>query len=300
MGIYGGTIRASEKDFVNEQEDRMECIGKKNFRDVYAISCVESYILAFLKNKGINISYLYCNSFISTNHVMNDIYIQGAKYADYEGIARIQDTAIELGILELKGVCCDNLEFLYKEEFEYLVGIKPESFSKIYGSQAWRDDHYVYVKKKSADEFYYLNDNPQHEMYLDVHKLKELYDDRYIYFRYVQYKIDKDTLLVKCLEQYKNEIQYIDCALPNIEYEVLRDMICLLRISRQRVRDFISEWRSPNAAWVDHINSVFTKIEYSRVRKRYTSDIFLKELDNIRADEVEIGQYLYDIKKELA
>lgn len=277
----------------------MGYINKKDINEVYSVSCVESYILAFLKKKGVNISYLYCNGFVSVDHLICDFSCNDITYADYRNVERIQDVAKEMGILDLKGAKNSSLDFINNESNEYLLEIKDEQFRKLYGHGAWRDDHYVYIKKKSEKEYFYLNDNPRHEMVIDSNYLFELYNQRYISFRYLGKNMDRDLAFYRSLMQYEKESAYTEYRIDILKYEVLRDIICMLRVSRKRVSDFIGEWEVPNNMWVERINNIFSKVEYSRVRKRYSSAIFFDELDNLRKDELEIGAYLYRIKERL-
>lgn len=71
-------------------------ITKREITEALALSCVESYFLAWLA-KRFDVSKLYGESFVPIGQVFDD-FAQGAKYEAYEGVPRIQETAEKAGI----------------------------------------------------------------------------------------------------------------------------------------------------------------------------------------------------------
>lgn len=268
----------------------MEQIEKKDFEKIYPISCVESYVLAYLKKRGVIVSDLYYNSFISVDHLIKDFCFNSHRYANYVEIERIQDTAVRIGILEMNGGYDKSVSFLKSKGNEFLLSIKKEYFKNVYGNQTWRDDHYVYIKSLNEEEYFYLNNNPLHDNIICLKEVYDLYNNRYIEFKQKNKGVvHRESLLTACLEKIQKEHEY-RCInkISSIEYENMRDLICMLRISRQRINNFLSEWMEPDPAWIDNVNSIFAKLEYSRIRKKYSSDIFISQLDILRSDEQEM------------
>lgn len=70
-------------------------ITKREITEALALSCVESYFLAWLA-KRFDVSKLYGESFVPIGQVFDD-FAQGAKYEAYEGVPRIQETAEKAG-----------------------------------------------------------------------------------------------------------------------------------------------------------------------------------------------------------
>lgn len=274
----------------------MDNLTKKDISEVYSVSCVERYVLAYLKKIGINIRLLYCNSYMSTDHLISDFTTKKETYANYGAMARIQDVASEFGIIVLEGRSEPNLDFLRQDDSEYLLEMKQGAFMSMYEKESWREDHFFYIKKKSDDTYLYLNDIPLQEKLIDINELTQLYNHRYIVFKYIKDQIGKDEAFMRFSDQYERENHFENCEIEHIEYETLRDLVCMLRISRKRTSDFLAQWKEPNPEWVNRVNNIFSKIEYSRVRKRYNSEIFLDEIDNLRRDEKEIGMYLQEIR----
>lgn len=277
----------------------MSILNKNDVNEVYSVSCVERYVLAYLRKLGVNISYLYCNSFLSVNHLISDFTSKEVTFANYSELSRIQDIAVEFKILELEGRKDSSLDFLHDNSFEYLLEMKPENFRNLYGKDAWREDHFFYIKQCEDGQYYYLNDNPLQDKIISADELMKLYNQRYVAFRYMENQIDKPSILSRFVEQYEREKLFNICTVEQINYEVLRDIISMLRISRKRVSDFISEWKEPNPEWIERVNSVFAKVEYSRVRKKFNPAIFFEEMDNFYQDEQEIGRYIQEINSNL-
>lgn len=274
----------------------MDALTKRDIGEVYSISCVERYVLAYLKKIGINVSLLYYNSYLSVNHLIRDFVTKNETYTNYGAISRIQDIAVELGILKLEGRKYPDLDFLLESDYEYLLEMKQEAFKQMYEKEAWREDHFFYLKRNANGTYIYLNDIPLQEKIIDSAELTQLYNQRYLAFKYTDKQIDKSDVFMRFCGQYEEESCFEHCLPEQIEYETLRDIICMLRISRKRVSDFIGQWKEPNLEWVERVNNIFSKVEYSRVRKKYDSGIFLNEKDNFLRDEKEIGKYLQEIK----
>ncbi len=270
----------------------MESLNKKELGEVYAISCVERYILAYLKKMEIDISLLYYNSYLSINHILSDFVLKNVSYVNYDVIPRIHDIAIESKVLNLYSELDSELSFMEDGVHEYLLEMKPEVYKQLYEKESWREDHFFYAKKYIDGTYLFLNDNPLQEKLIDVIEMKRLYNQRYLAFNCTGNQLDKDAALKKLSIQYEIESNFEKCMMGQIKYNVLRDILCMLRISRKRVSDFIGLWISPPIEWVDHVNRIFSKIEYSRVRQKYDPNIFTNEIDTFLRDEDEIGKYL--------
>lgn len=274
----------------------MNALTKADISEAYSISCVERYVLAYLKKMGINISMLYCNSYLSVDHLISDFLKKNASYINYNAMERIQDIAKEFEIITIEGKSDFDLDFLCRKDFEYVLEMNPDAFRRMYDKETWRDDHFFYAKKNADDTYLYLNDIPLQEKTIDVTELRMIYHHRYIAFRCINDRIESDRAVRRFCNQYEREQLFVKSAVEYMKYENLRDLICMLRISRKRTSDFIEQWEEPNPEWVNHVNNVFSKVEYARVRKRYHSEVFFNEIDAFRQDEKEIGMCLQKIK----
>lgn len=274
----------------------MDALNKKDIGIVYAVSCVERYVLAYLNKLGIDTSLLYYDSFCSVNHLINDFGNKNNSYVQYDAMKRIQDVAKELNILTIKGVVSEDLRFLDQKESEYLLEMNKDSFKDMYAKEAWREDHYFYIKKIDDEKYLYLNDIPLQEKVIDKSELKKLYNNRYLEIKRISDQIDKKKVLLKFCERYEQEKNMARVPVEQLEYEHLRDLLCMLRTSRRRTSDFISQWEEANPLWVNRVNSVFSKVEYSRVRKHFDPGLFWNEIEGFCQDEEEIGACLKKIQ----
>ena len=125
-------------------------ITKKDISETLALSCVESYFLAWLK-RYYDVSKLYGNSFVSLKQVFDD-FSHGAMYQNYCYIPRLQDVAEEYGIVTHEYFVCSAekaLEILKKQSDTelYLIRVNTAFFTD-YKRASWREDHYICVNEK--------------------------------------------------------------------------------------------------------------------------------------------------------
>ena len=85
-------------------------IEKKEISEALALSCVESYFLAWL-NKYYDVSELYGYSFISLKQAFDD-FAHGAMYQNYCYLPRLQDVAEEYGVVRHEYHSCSVKEAL--------------------------------------------------------------------------------------------------------------------------------------------------------------------------------------------
>ncbi len=153
-------------------------ITKREITEALALSCVESYFLAWLA-KRFDVSKLYGESFVPIGQVFDD-FAQGAKYEAYEGVPRIQETAEKAGIAahvysvfpmgvpgsrEKLAECLKN----QREEDLCLMHVN-EAFFAEYKRKAWREDHYICVDGSLC----WLNQYPLSEGRFTEERLKEV------------------------------------------------------------------------------------------------------------------------------
>ena len=125
-------------------------ISKREISETLALSCVESYFLAWLK-KYYDIIQLYGNSFISYNQVFKD-FSAGVLYQNYCFLQRLQDVAEDYGIVTHEYYACSSqkaIEILKNRSENDLCLIRVNSaFFTDNKRAAWREDHYICVNDR--------------------------------------------------------------------------------------------------------------------------------------------------------
>ena len=272
---------------------------KDSLDNVFALSCVENYILGYLKLSGINISLLYYDSYISIGQIIYDFFKQHSRFDSYYSIARIQDLAMQLGIIDLDSFKSNSL--LFSEGYEYLCCVKPEFLIKKYGMPSWRVDHYFYIKKWSSCILDIINDNPRDEFSLSMDEFMEIYKGEYIRFKCNNdIKFDNTFFLCRFLTRINDEYEYKYNVSDVLDIAKVRDAIGILKISRNRIEQFCANYMDITFLrdHVKKINELYAFTEYSRLKGCRNLSKIITYLDMINAnDQLIINQIKSNINK---
>ena len=269
----------------------MEAIRKEDFHGIYPISCVESYILAYLRRCGFPAYLLYYQSYLSADHILHDFLRENSVFTQYDPVRRLQDIAVDLGVLELKGTYSLQIPAFENSDRENLIAIREEPFFDMYGKNAWRYDHYIYIKRLDDTEYYYLNNNPLHVKVINHEELVNIYNDRYITFRYIpENAVDQSKLISDFITRFNDETNFkFNIEKYDMEsLEKVRDAIGILRIIRQRTYQFAEELGMSKFDWMKTANELYAQLEYMRIRHRYNPDILIKNLPILNQEEYEM------------
>lgn len=196
------------------------------------ISCVEAYYLAWLA-EFTDIRKLYVNSFAEADRVLRD-FSCGASYADYGGIARVQDEGERLGVTahilkDKLGVLGDGLNLIRVNKSFFKGLLVP-----------WRADHYIAVLQSENGEYGYINHYPLESGTMSREIMLSVYGGGML--TYVYLGEWRESLYAACksetLDKIKSRASF--AAMPALTPEALRDAIGILRISRQRIHMWLS------------------------------------------------------------
>ena len=203
-------------------------ISKKELSETLALSCVESYFLAWLQ-RYYDVSKLYGNSFISLKQAFDD-FSQGAMYQNYCYLPRLQDVAEEYGIVTHQYVSCSAKEALdilnrHAESDLDLIRVNTAFFTG-YKRSSWREDHYISINKNLE----WINQYPLSEGIFTWERFLEIYDSAVCTYKLNDTSGDLPDYVSLQIVTQNFEISKLPSTLESLE-----SAIGVLRISRKRL-----------------------------------------------------------------
>ncbi|MCM3038997.1 hypothetical protein M3201_04700 [Paenibacillus motobuensis] len=276
----------------------VENITRDDLDNLQSFSCVESYILAYLKKEKINITLLYYLSYIPYKELYNDFLFKEVEYAYFKKIPRIQDVAKEHNLIEVEWNDNINLtEIFENKEWDFLLGINSDYFYAKYNFYPWRKDHYVLIRQKNQNTYYYLNDNPRDESYITTSELHQIFNGETIKYRITgdTFSLEENKILKQfytnlAFEEKSNFIDTIDSILDDEHNIKIRDFLGVLRISRIRIERFISNFIDSNfmESYITEIKKLYTTCEYQRLRKKLDLNYIKEKIDELYIMDINI------------
>lgn len=262
-------------------------LSKEILEGLPAISCVENYILGYLKANNVDFELLFYKSYVDFYDIVYSFCIKNTKYIDDVLVERVQDIAKSLELIDIswknKLDLCDICE-----NFEWLIGVKPDAFEDLYGKKAWREDHYAYIKRLDSNNYYYLNDNPRDQKTITYDQLRNLHNGEGIRFSLLKSNLNRDELFEKSIalltsyETPKDNIAEIDSIVD------IRDAVGILRMTRTRMARFYSKFYEEDffGQHLFKINTLYAKLEYMRIRNKFDSKQAKAEIEQLYQEEL--------------
>ena len=206
-------------------------INKKEISEALALSCVESYFLAWL-GKYYDVSNLYGHSFISLKQAFDD-FSHGAIYENYYYLPRLQDVAEGYGVVKHEYHSCSiqkALELLKNQGDDNLCLIRVNTgFFTGYKREAWREDHYICVNKNLE----WINQYPLSEGAFTEKRFMEVYDGAVCI-----YKMNNSTLTLLDYATLQYTMQDFDIRELPRGLGALESALGILRVSRKRLERY--------------------------------------------------------------
>ena len=268
-------------------------INKKEISEALALSCVESYFLAWL-NRYYEVSNLYGNSFISLKQAFDD-FSHGAMYENYCYLPRLQDIAEEYGVVRHEYRACSAKEALnllrnQADDDLYLIRVNTAFFTG-YKRSSWREDHYICVNKNLE----WINQYPLSEGVFTEERFMEVYDGAVCI-----YKIEDKTVDLPNYVSLQYAMQDFGIQeLPN-GLGALESAIGVLRVSRKRLEQYYSANEVVRALLREEIICM-DKI-YFDVHLRRLQEIKKEEVDRVKAysDLYQKIVYIIEIERKIS
>ena len=252
-------------------------ITKKEISEALALSCVESYFAAWI-NRYIDVTKLYCKSFISFKKVFED-FSHGAIYQNYYSFPRLQDVAEEHGLSEHEYRACSAEKALTvlanSEEDELcLVRVSAEFFVGFKRS-SWREDHYICLDK----DLNWLNHYPLSSGIYNRDEFKKIYGGAICVYKIKDVSVPLPDYVSE--EFTKQDLSLIDfpSSLNNIE-----SAVGVLRVSRKRLEQFYrgnEKVRDLLRKENDYLDNVYFNIRRSLLKAKDKDAVDKKRLEVI-------------------
>lgn len=108
-------------------------------RETKGISCVEIFLLALLKRRGIDERFLYADSYMDIQDTVEAFLTKRHRYALYLGKPRLQSVAKQAGLIDL------SVNHDPREEigFDYSLYEVRSAYKEDGRFAPWREDHYL-------------------------------------------------------------------------------------------------------------------------------------------------------------
>ena len=268
-------------------------INKKEISEALALSCVESYFLAWI-NRYYEVSNLYGNSFISLKQVFDD-FSHGAMYQNYCYLPRLQDIAEEYGVVKHEYHACSAKEALellkvQADDDLYLIRVNTAFFTG-YKRSSWREDHYICVNRNLE----WINQYPLSEGGFTEKQFMEVYDGAVCV-----YKMEDGTVDLPDYVSWQYTTQDFDVQELPGSLGALESAIGVLRVSRKRLEQYYSANMKVKTLLREEITCM-DKI-YFDVHLRRLKEIKKEEVDKVKAysDLYQKIVYIIDIERKIS
>ena len=249
-------------------------INKKEITETLALSCVESYFLAWL-NKYYDVSNLYGNSFISLKQVFDD-FSHGAMYQNYCNLARLQDIAEEYGVVSHEYRSCSvkaALDLLKTQEENdlYLIRVNTSFFTG-YKRSSWREDHYICVNKHLE----WINQYPLSEGKFTEERFAEVYDGAVCSYKVENTAVELPDYVSRQYVMQDFNVQDLPRSLWALE-----SAIGVLRVSRKRLEQYYranTKIKQLLHEEITYMDKIYFDIHLRRLKENKK-----KEVDKVKA-----------------
>lgn len=257
------------------------------FDDLHGLSCVENLLLYIMKLSQYSYQHLFYNSFMNFDDVLDAFMNENEVYANFTKVPRIQDTAVDIGVVEMN--LCDSLNLDDETDRYMLISVKPEYIKDKYNVELWRNDHYIMIQR-NGNQYRYINDNPRDIGDISIEKLYSIFDGKMIRFKI------KGDIRPDCREQLRR--RFI-CNLKSLDYginlqkfamtdwKLLRDALGIYRILTRRLYDFSSLYMSAEfiLPQIKYLDKQYMLVEYMRKKNKIDSIAIDNIIEKVREYE---------------
>lgn len=240
------------------------------FDDLHGLSCVENLLLYILKSSQYSYQHLFYNSFINFDDVLDAFMNENEVYANFTKVPRIQDTAVDIGMVEMN--LCNSLKLDDAADRYMLITVKPEYIKDKYNVELWRNDHYIMIQR-NGDQYRYVNDNPRDIDDISIEKLYSIFDGKMILFKLkgnirADYMEQLRQKFICNLKSMKHRIALAH--LPITDWRLLRDALGIYRILTRRLYNFSSLYMSAEfiLPQIKYLDKQYMLVEYMRMKNK--------------------------------
>ena len=262
--------------------------NEKSLSNTLALSCVESYFLAWL-SQFYDVVRLYSESFIPIQRVFYDFAV-GAKFEEYKGVPRIQDVAERWGITE--HIFCRNLspeqalEIVYRQKEENLCLVRVNNvFLKQYKRKTRRNDHFIAIGRGLN----WINQYPLSSGRFSVPEFSQCFGGSIFNFNILNLN---QKPIVRCAEKICSQ-KFSESDIPTMSLQNLEDALGILRITRKRLEKFYNSMELAKAVLSAEnklLDKLYFDVGLAKLRKKENKSAFLEEIEAIIIKEKEFAE----------
>ena len=206
----------------------------QDVREAPALSCVESYFLAWLKGYC-EPAVLYPLGFLPAAQVLED-FSKGAAYESYAGVPRMQELAERLGLV--RRISLEHLELSGLDDGLTMIRVNPRYF---HGARRvpWRPDHYLAVTARVGDSYRCVDQYPPAERLVRGEELNAWFGGRTLHYGY---RGEGATRLDEAGKEALDRMSRLADDRPALQLSdrALRDALGVLRVQLKRVSAWVS------------------------------------------------------------
>ena len=267
-------------------------VNKALLDKITGLSCVENYLIYILLSEHQKIQFLYAKSYISFFDIVKVFCNENASYAYFNKIPRLQETAVDEGLISLN-VMADIDEAALNHEY-CCVQVKPDYIAERYKRNFWRDDHYLLLCEEHGRKRIFLNDTPRDVFTADDEEVSCFYGGKTICFdmKTSLNQSIKDNLLYAFQSSILKSGNERNVFIDNLV--VIRDILGILKATRKRIYEYCSMYVDAGfmREYLTGLEREYSALEYMRIRKKYDLDKVNQTLCEIQAQDIAIIELL--------
>jgi hypothetical protein len=267
----------------------------------YGLSCIENYVMLLLKEYREDWEYIFYKSYISFDEIFKEFYIKKKQYSYFDKISRLQKVGNELKMCDIRGIRTEHIQDVFQQSSIAAICVTPEYIAEKYKTKLWRDDHFILLQNQENGLYAFINDSPKDSGYLSLEELNRIFTGEAILFEMKNIDLTNDKKEKMFQDFYISVIQAKGSDnrrlfTKDIEVELLRDILGVLRVVVKRTAAFCKRYCDVEFLdeYSDSLDWYFNKLEYIRLRKRYTLDELHEIINKINDKDIMIRSVLIE------
>jgi hypothetical protein len=290
---------------INNVEQHLE---KSILSNILGLSCIENYILGILRQKGIDVTRLYCRSFVSAEKLYDDVFNKDLTYENYTEIPRIHSIAKKLGVIDLQTVNTDDtfnlndfLKSLKVNEY-IMIKVSREFMMNKFKAKTWRNDHYMLVFMQD-NSIRFVNTVPLSDGVLTQSELLEAYNHSYIKMTVLRKmnKRDTDLCMVDFIVSYNVSLNIHNYSktlnIDNADTIKTKHLLLIYKVLVKRTIEFLRPYFNLDnlSDYILQLNKYIARTEYTLLRNKQSDYSNIHEIVSM----INFNRYMFsEIKRK--
>lgn len=284
-------------------------MNEKTLRpNALGLSCVENYTLSILEKHLVDISCLFCTSYLRGDYLLSEIIKKGVSLKNFALLTRVHEVAFEnLSLVRLSSydkVDISNMWREMKEEKDrtyYLIKVNPSFVSKAFNADLEREDHYIcYWFNDGKNNIF--NDYPYRITRFSDDEIISAYDGNIITFELVE-EVDESTWR-KARQLFNNHLSKMaswknDEPIGDISLAQVEEFLTIYKRILHRTLLYCSAFTIDTGVISQNfyaVDNLITKIKVNELRGRET--VFIEDIKDILQNDQMVYETVQQVAKE--